>query len=109
MLHVEQSRNEIAQVLWLRPAFIKDYLAQYPELKAQWGIAHAAKETEKHRAQLLAALRHGRRYARFRGLAEVQVKCLLSAPCQNMKKIALLLASRGAALLTPNSGCAAPR
>jgi hypothetical protein len=41
----------------LRPALIKDYLAQHPEPKAQWGIAHAAKETEKHRAQLLAALR----------------------------------------------------
>ncbi len=45
---------------------------------------------------------HGHRYARFRGLAKVQAQCLLSAACQNMKKIALLLARRAAALLKPN-------
>ena len=32
---------------------------------------------------------HGHRYARFRGLSRVQMQCLLSAACQNMKKIAL--------------------
>ena len=32
---------------------------------------------------------HGHRYARFRGLSKVQMQCLLSAACQNMKKIAL--------------------
>lgn len=35
---------------------------------------------------------HGHRYARFRGLRRVQGQCLLAAACQNMKKIALLLA-----------------
>lgn len=44
---------------------------------------------------------HGHRYARFRGRAKVQAQCLLSAACQNMKKIALLLARRAAALLNP--------
>ncbi len=44
---------------------------------------------------------HGHRYARFRGQAKVQAQCLLSAACQNMKKIALLLARRAAALLSP--------
>lgn len=43
---------------------------------------------------------HGHRYARFRGLAKVQAQCLLSAACQNMKKMALLLARKAAALLT---------
>ena len=33
---------------------------------------------------------HGHRYARFRGRRRVQMQCLLSAACQNMKKIALL-------------------
>ena len=42
---------------------------------------------------------HGHRYARFRGLAKVQAQCLLSAACQNMKKMALLLARKAAALL----------
>jgi transposase len=32
---------------------------------------------------------HGHRYARFRGRAKVQMQCLLSSACQNMKKIAL--------------------
>ena len=34
---------------------------------------------------------HGHRYARFRGLSKVQAQCLLSAACQNMKKMALVL------------------
>ena len=38
---------------------------------------------------------HGHRYARFRGLSKVQAQCLLSAACQNMKKIALLLWREG--------------
>ena len=36
---------------------------------------------------------------RFRGLAKVQAQCLLSAACQNMKKMALLLARRDVFLL----------
>lgn len=35
---------------------------------------------------------HGHRYARMRGLAKVTEQCLLAAACQNMKKIALILA-----------------
>lgn len=35
---------------------------------------------------------HGHRYARFRGLAKVRGQCLLAGACQNMKKIARLLA-----------------
>lgn len=36
---------------------------------------------------------HGHRYARFRGLNKVMRQCLLAAACQNMKKIARLLAA----------------
>ena len=46
---------------------------------------------------------HGHRYARFRGLAKVQAQCLLSAACQNMKKMALLLAKRAALLWLKSS------
>lgn len=35
---------------------------------------------------------HGHRYARYRGLSRVRGQCLLAAACQNMKKIARLLA-----------------
>jgi transposase len=38
---------------------------------------------------------HGHRYARFRRLGRVQAQCLLSAACQNMKKIALHLWRKG--------------
>lgn len=36
---------------------------------------------------------HGHRYARYRGLSKVTGQCLLAAACQNMKKIACLLAA----------------
>ena len=36
---------------------------------------------------------HGHRYARFRGISKVTKQCLLAAACQNMKKIARLLAA----------------
>lgn len=35
---------------------------------------------------------HGHRYARYRGLAKVKGQCLLAGACQNMKKMAMLLA-----------------
>ena len=35
---------------------------------------------------------HGHRYARYRGLAKVRAQCLLAGACQNMKKMARLLA-----------------
>ena len=45
---------------------------------------------------------HGHRYARFRGLSKVQMQCLLSAACQNMKKIALHVWERGGSPLPGN-------
>lgn len=38
---------------------------------------------------------HGHRYIRMRGLLRAQEQCLLSAACQNMKKMALLLCQPG--------------
>ena len=38
---------------------------------------------------------HGHRYIRMRGLLRAQEQCLLSAACQNMKKMALLLSKPG--------------
>jgi len=37
---------------------------------------------------------HGLRYRRMRGLEKVSEQCLLTAACQNMKKIATILARR---------------
>jgi transposase len=44
---------------------------------------------------------HGHRYARFRGLKKVREQCLMAAACQNMKKIALMLARAGSFLYPP--------
>src|SRR5690606_26690880 len=44
---------------------------------------------------------HGLRYARMRGLARVTEQCLLTAVCQNIKKMALLLWKRSKG---PNGG-----
>lgn len=50
------SRKEIAETAGVRRAFIKDYLALRPEQRARWEKAYFRRETERHRAQLLAAL-----------------------------------------------------
>jgi transposase len=42
---------------------------------------------------------HGHRYARFRGQAKVKAQALLAGACQNMKKMARLLARAAARLL----------
>lgn len=42
---------------------------------------------------------HGHRYARLRGLEKVAEQCLLAAACQNMKKIAQILAKKGLFLI----------
>lgn len=46
---------------------------------------------------------HGHRYARLRGIEKVREQCLMAAACQNMKKIALMLAR------APSSLCLSPR
>lgn len=56
VLREGRPRTEIAELLSLRPSFIKEYLAQHPELRAQWEAAYTARETDRHRAQFLAAL-----------------------------------------------------
>jgi transposase len=38
---------------------------------------------------------HGYRYARFRGLSRVRMQCLMTAVCQNIKKMALHLSGNG--------------
>lgn len=46
----------ISQALGIRTAFVKDYLAKRPELKAKWVEAHFKQQQDEHRAQLLAVL-----------------------------------------------------
>lgn len=44
---------------------------------------------------------HGHRYARMRGIHKVREQCLLAAACQNMKKIATLLARKNKPRIQP--------
>lgn len=58
-----------------------------------------AKKTYKRRNETVersfadAKQHHGHRYAKYRGLWKVQMQCLLAATAQNIKKMALLMAS----------------
>lgn len=58
-----------------------------------WGKALYARRKETvERSFADAKQLHGHRYARMRGLDRVKEQCLLAAACQNIKKIALILA-----------------
>jgi hypothetical protein len=56
MLIAGKSRDEIASALGIRKAFIKDYLAERPELKQAWIQAHVANEKVLYRAHFLRVL-----------------------------------------------------
>ena len=64
---------------------------------SDWGkkVYERRKETVE-RSFADAKQLHGHRYARMRGLAKVAEQCLLAAACQNIKKIALILARTAA-------------
>lgn len=51
-----ESRNEIASALGIRKSFIKDYLAERPELRRSWKQAHTANERARYRAHFLRIL-----------------------------------------------------
>jgi hypothetical protein len=56
MLLQGRPRKAIAQSLGLRSAFIKDFLATRPELKAAWETAHFHNQRELHRQQFASVL-----------------------------------------------------
>lgn len=56
MLYKGFHRREIADAVGVRPAFIKDFLATRPELKAIWAVANRLRLRDHHRQQLTAAL-----------------------------------------------------
>jgi hypothetical protein len=59
----------------------------------EWGKRIYARRKETvERSFADAKQLHGHRYAKMRGLRKLAEQCLLGAACQNMKKIALLLA-----------------
>lgn len=60
-------------------------------------LSHYGRKTYRRRSETVersfadAKQHHGHRYARFRGLAKVQMQCWLAAAAQNIKKIALVM------------------
>lgn len=69
-----------------------------------WETALRPEEGTVERSYADAKELHGHRYALFRELVKAQAQCLLSATCQNMKKMALLLVRKAAALFTQFMG-----
>ncbi len=57
LLNQGMGRAEIAKTAGVRKAFIKDYLATHPELKALWVDAHRNLEQKRHRELLMTALK----------------------------------------------------
>ncbi|EMF7363584.1 transposase, partial [Vibrio vulnificus] len=63
----------------------------------QMRLSSYGKKTYRRRSETVersfadAKQHHGHRYARFRGLANVQMQCWLAAAAQNIKKIALVV------------------
>jgi transposase len=61
---------------------------------SKWGKNQYRRRAETvERSFADAKQQHGHRYARYRGLANIEMQCLLAAACQNMKKMALTMAS----------------
>lgn len=56
MLKTGAERRDIATVLGIRKAFIKDYLAERPELRATWEMAYETKRTAEYREHFLKVL-----------------------------------------------------
>ena len=81
----EPSDGIFGKILRIRASFIK---------------TEKGKQIYKHRKETIersfadAKELHGLRYCRMRGLEKVSEQCLLTAACQNMKKIATILARR---------------
>lgn len=91
------SRNH--QKVFVRHVWEADRAAINANRLTPWGKQIYARRRETvERSFADGKQLHGHRYARFRGLSRVQRQCLLSAACQNMKKIALVLARKDADL-----------
>jgi len=86
-----QSRNH--QKVMVRHVWEADRERINQNRLSRWGkrVYERRRETVE-RSFADAKQLHGHRYARYRGLSRVRSQCLLAAACQNMKKIALLLA-----------------
>jgi hypothetical protein len=57
LLREGRDRKEIAQMVELRKAFIKDYLSTRGDVKNLWEELHRSQELSKHREQLIAVLK----------------------------------------------------
>lgn len=85
-----QSRNRVKTIC-------RHVWEHHKERVTQHRYEHRGKYIYKRRKETVersfadAKQLHGHRYARRRGLRNVQEQCLLAAACQNIKKIALLV------------------
>lgn len=79
-------QKKIARHIWETD---KEQLKSNKKTEAGMALYDRRKETIE-RSFADAKELHGYRYARFRGIKKVNDQCLLTAACQNMKKLALI-------------------
>ncbi|MDP1610675.1 MAG: TnsD family Tn7-like transposition protein [Sulfuritalea sp.] len=58
LLKAGAERNQIATSLGIRSAFIKDYLAEHPEIRTAWKAAYEVKRTANYRDHFLEVLQN---------------------------------------------------
>ncbi|EHU4914568.1 transposase [Vibrio vulnificus] len=90
-------RDDCTQSKNMKKVITRHIYSDAVERANQMRLSSYGKKTYRRRSETVersfadAKQHHGHRYARFRGLANVQMQCWLAAAAQNIKKIALVV------------------
>lgn len=90
-------RDDCTQSKNMKKVITRHIYTEAMERANQMRLSAYGKKTYRRRSETVersfadAKQHHGHRYARFRGLAKVQMQCWLAAAAQNIKKIALVV------------------
>lgn len=90
-------RNDCTQSKTMQKVITRHLYTDAVERANEMRLSRYGKKIYKRRSETVersfadAKQHHGHRYARFRGLANVQMQCWLAAAAQNIKKIALVV------------------
>lgn len=90
-------RDDCTQSKNMKKVITRHIYTEAMDRANQMRLSAYGKKTYRRRSETVersfadAKQHHGHRYARFRGLAKVQMQCWLAAAAQNIKKIALVV------------------
>lgn len=90
-------RDDCTQSKNMKKVITRHIYTEAMDRANQMRLSAYGKKTYRRRSETVersfadAKQHHGHRYARFRGLAKVQIQCWLAAAAQNIKKIALVV------------------